>query len=110
MNIMNIPDKIKIGPYEVKVEIIGNIAIDREHGGEYCPRELKISLDSALKKRHGEIFMHEVIEAINDIYNLSIDRDDMMVLGMALYQLFIDNVVILHQGGLIRSTMPVNIG
>ena len=92
---MHIPDKIKVGPYEVKVEIIDNIAIDREHRGEYFPRELKISLDSALKKRHGEIFMHEVMEAINDIYNLNIDRDDMMVLGMALYQMLKENKLII---------------
>lgn len=88
---MDIPGKIKIGPYDVKVEVVDNIALDREHGGEYHPRQLKICLDKALEKRHGEIFMHEIIEAINDIYNLSIDHDDMMVLGVALYQVLKEN-------------------
>lgn len=101
---MNLPKKVKIGPYEIKVEVVENLAVDREHGGEYSPRELKISLDSSLRKRHGEILMHEIIEAINDIYNLSIKHEDMMVLGIALYQLLIDNAVILHDGGLINST------
>lgn len=107
---MNLPKKVKIGPYEIKVEVVENLAVDREHGGEYSPRELSISLDAAFKQRHGEIFMHEVVEAINDIYNLSISHDDMMVLGVALYQLFVDNAIVLYEGGLIRATMPVNIG
>jgi hypothetical protein len=34
----------------------------------------------------------------------------MMVLGMALYQLLIDNAIILYEGGLIRAPMPVNMG
>ena len=104
MQNINLPDEVKVGPYNIKVEVIQNIAIDREHGGEYSPRELKISLDSSLRKRHGEILMHEIVEAINDIYNLSIKHEDMMVLGIALYQLLIDNAVILHDGGLINST------
>jgi len=88
---MNLPEKVKIGPYDIKVEVVENIAIDREHGGEYFPRTLRISLDSSMEKRHGEIFMHEVIEAINDIYNLSVDHDDMMVLGVTLYQVLKEN-------------------
>jgi hypothetical protein len=88
---MNLPDKIKIGPYDIKVEIVHNIAIDRDHGGEYSPRELTISLDSSIEKRHGEIFVHEIVEAINDIYNLNINHDDMMVLGVALYQVLKEN-------------------
>lgn len=88
---MNLPDKVRIGPYDIKVEVVENLAIDREHGGEYSPRELKISLDSSLRKRHGEILMHEIVEAINDIYNLKINHDDMMVLGVVLYQVLKEN-------------------
>ena len=91
---LKIPDRIKIGPYNVEVEVVDHIVTDREHGGEYSPRELKISLDRSLEKRHGEIFIHEVIEAINDIYNLSIDHDDMMVLGVTLYQVMKENKLI----------------
>ena len=88
---MNLPDTVKIGPYSIKVEVVDNLTVDREHGGEYSPRELKISLDSSLRKRHGEIFIHEIIEAINDIYNLRINHDDMMVLGVVLYQVIKEN-------------------
>ena len=83
---ITLPDTVKIGPYDIKVEVVDNLAVDREHGGEYSPRELKISLDSSLRKRHGEILMHEIIEAINDIYNLSIKHEDMMVLGVTWYE------------------------
>lgn len=88
---MNLPDKVRIGPYDIKVEVVENLAVDREHGGEYSPRELKISLDSSIEKRHGEILMHEIVEAINDIYNLKINHDDMMVLGVVLYQVLKEN-------------------
>lgn len=90
---MNLPDEVKVGPYGIKVEVVDNLAVDREHGGEYSPRELKISLDSSLRKRHGEILMHEIIEAINDIYNLSIKHEDMMVLGVTLYQVLKENEI-----------------
>ena len=88
---MNLPKRVKIGPYEITVEVVENLAVDREHGGEYSPRELSISLDAAFRQRHGEILMHEVVEAINDIYNLSISHDDMMVLGVVLYQVVKEN-------------------
>lgn len=90
---MTLPDKVRIGPYDIKVEVVENLAVDREHGGEYSPRELEISLDSSLRKRHGEILMHEIIEAINDIYNLSIKHEDMMVLGVVLYQVLKENEI-----------------
>ena len=90
---MNLPDEVKVGPYSIKVEVVDNLVIDREHGGEYFPRELKISLDSSLRKRHGEILIHEIIEAINDIYNLKINHDDMMVLGVVLYQVLRENEI-----------------
>ena len=90
---MNLPDEVKVGPYGIKVEVVDNLAVDREHGGEYHPRQLKICLDKALEKRHGEIFMHEIIEAINDIYNLKINHDDMMVLGVTLYQVLKENEI-----------------
>jgi len=88
---VKVPDKIKIGPYEVKIEIVKNRALDRDHAGEYFTRELKIDLDESYKERHGEILMHEIIEAINDLYNLNIEHHDMMVLGVALYQMLKEN-------------------
>ncbi len=88
---MNLPDAVKIGPYNIEIEVVDNLVVDREHGGEYSPRELKINLDSSLRKRHGEILMHEIVEAINDIYNLKINHDDMMVLGVVLYQVMKEN-------------------
>ena len=113
MEHIDIPDKVKVGPYDIKVEVVENIAIDRDHGGEYSPRKLTIELDKSIEKRHGEIFMHEIIEAINDIYNLSIDHDDMMVLGVALYQVMKENKLIffpLREGGLITSQKIAIIG
>ena len=88
---MSIPDKLKIGGFDVKVEIKENIAIDRQHGGEYSPRELTMYLDPALEKRHEEILLHEIIEALCDAYDLDIDHHHMTALGRGLYQVLKDN-------------------
>ena len=92
---MNLPDEIKVGPYSIKVEIVDSLAVDREHGGEYSPRELKISLDSSLRKRHGEILMHEIVEAIDEIYDLNLNHHVISLLGIALYQVLKENKLVL---------------
>lgn len=88
---MNIPDKIKIGGFDVEVKLKEDIVVDRRHGGEYSPRELTIYLDPALKKRHGEILLHEIIEALCDAYDVDIEHHYIMALGRGLYQVLKDN-------------------
>lgn len=88
---MTIPDKVKIGSFDIEVKFKEGIVIDRQHGGEYFPRELTIYLDPALKKRHEEIFLHEIIEALCDTYDLDIDHHHIMVLGRGLCQVLRDN-------------------
>jgi len=88
---MKIPDKIKIGGFDVDVKFKENIVIDCHHGGEYSPRKLTIYLDPALEKRHGEILLHEIIEALCDAYDLDIEHHHIMVLGRGLYQVLKDN-------------------
>jgi len=88
---LNIPDKIKIGGFDVEVKLKENIVVDRQHGGEYSPRELTIYLDPALKKRHGEILLHEIIEALCDAYDVDIEHHYIMALGRGLYQVLKDN-------------------
>lgn len=88
---MRIPDKLKIGGFNVVVKLKENLAIDHRHGGEYSPRDLIIYLDPVLEKRHGEILLHEIIEAICDAYDVEIDHHYIMIFGRALYQVLKDN-------------------
>jgi len=88
---LKIPDKIKIGGFNVEVKFKENLVVDRQHGGEYSPRELAIYLDPALEKRHSEILLHEIIECICDAYDLEMDHHYIMVLGRALCQVLKDN-------------------
>jgi len=88
---MIIPDKLKIGGFEVAVKLKNDLVIDRRHGGEYCPKNLTIYLDPALERRHGEILLHEIIEAICDAYDVEIEHHYVMILGRALYQVLKDN-------------------
>ena len=88
---MAIPNKLKIGGFDIEVKFKEDIVIDRQHGGEYSPRELTIYLDPALKKRHGEILLHEIIEALCDAYDLDIDHHHILALGRGLYQVLKDN-------------------
>lgn len=88
---MIIPDKVKIGGFDVEIKFKENLVTDRQHGGEYSPRELCIYLDPSLEKRHKEILLHEIIEALCDAYDLNIDHHHIMALGRGLYQVLKDN-------------------
>lgn len=88
---MIIPNKIKIGGFDVEVKLKEDLVVDRHHGGEYSPRELCIYLDPSLKKRHEEILLHEIIEALCDAYCLEIEHSCILALGRGLYQVLKDN-------------------
>ncbi|MEG3071033.1 MAG: hypothetical protein HQP61_02200 [Peptococcaceae bacterium] len=91
---MDIPKILKIGPHSICVSVKEGLTVDRDHCGEYSPRELAITLDASLAKRHDEILLHEIIEAVCDIYDLDIDHHHLTVLSSALCQVLKDNKIV----------------
>lgn len=90
-----IPDSIKIGAYTVKVVYVKNIMMDDGTCGTFNARTMEIAIDPEMcpEFQYG-IFMHEVIEAIKEIYHidaLKADHHAIEVLGEALNALLTDN-------------------
>jgi len=67
-----IPEEILIGPYKITVEYEKNMYISRRNVGEYQPANHKIVIDEeACEVERLELFIHETLEAIASVYNLS---------------------------------------
>ena len=89
---MNIPKTVKIGGYIVKVEFEANMMTDRRNYGEYHPRIQTIKIDKDCSQQQAEeTFIHELLEAITHIYEISIEHKDLANLATVLHQVIVDN-------------------
>lgn len=90
-----IPDRIKVGGYTVIVKYVPNLMTDHQAVGMYCPRTKEIHLDPASSEEQlYATFLHEIIEAITEIYELQSLTDkhhDIVLLSEALHQILRDN-------------------
>lgn len=89
---MNIPKKIKIGALTFKIKYEKNLTGGSNNLGEMrpMPQEIAIEVNLApdIKER---TFLHEVIEAIDYNYNLSLEHYKIEILGAALQSFIKDN-------------------
>lgn len=89
---MRIPDKVKIGGFNVEIKQIENLISDREHVGEYNPRTQIITIDKdTTKQQKEETFIHELLEAVTALYSIEMQHKDLSVLATVLHQIAIDN-------------------
>jgi len=89
---MNIPNKIKIGGYLVSVDFTNHIMTDRGNIGEYKPRTQTITIDKDCSKQQSEeTLIHEILEAITSIYDISIEHKDLSNMATVLHQVIKDN-------------------
>lgn len=86
-------EKIKIGGYSISIGHDDTIIANSGHVGEYSPIGQKISIATGLSKQHQqETLIHEVLEAINDIYELGLEHDEQLCkLSVILHQIVNDN-------------------
>ena len=85
--------EIKIAGYIIKVIEDNKILPNSSRIGEYSPFEQTIKIDPNLtEQQKNETFIHEVIEAVNDIYELGLDHDEQLCkLSVAFHQIIVDN-------------------
>jgi len=82
---MKIPNKIKMGGSIIIVNILNTLDMDLGDAGSYCPRTYKISINSGLsKERQYSTFLHEVVEAANDKYDIGLKHHQINLLTTAL--------------------------
>lgn len=84
---------IKIAGYNVKIIEDKNLIPNEMNLGEYLPFEQKIKLAKGLtRQQKNETLIHEVLEAINDIYELSLEHDEQLcTLSVVIHQIIVDN-------------------
>jgi hypothetical protein len=87
---MKIPEKVKIGGYTITVH--KKNMEDRSNLGEYHNFTQEIWLDEGLTEQQcEEIFLHEIFEAIKDIYSLDYAHEILNINGVVLHAIIKDN-------------------
>lgn len=85
--------EIKIAGYKIKIIEDDKILPNNSRIGEYSPYEQIIRIAPSLTdQQKNETLIHEIIEAINDIYELGLDHDEQLCkLSVAFHQIIVDN-------------------
>jgi len=89
---MRIPESVKIGGYMVTVRECEGLYSDHEAIGQFVPRLQEIQMDPGLTQQQAEeVFIHEVLEAVNYFYKLGLKHSYIATLGVLLHQVIKDN-------------------
>ena len=93
---MEIPSQIKIGGlvFDVKESTLGYTDKD-EDWGAFSLNKLTIWISSELTQEQKETaLIHEIIEAINEMFDLELDHTKICIIENTLYQVLKDNKLI----------------
>lgn len=83
---IEIPDYLQIGGHSISVEITDGVW-EHEASGLYFPATKEIKIEERIdREAQEEVFIHEVIEAINSIYDLGVPHPVIQTLGIAIHQ------------------------
>lgn len=91
---MNIPDKVKVGGLTFAVEVVDKMDDDTAVGKTYF-QDLKIKIGKANPDFMGQVFMHELIHAMNG----EINETEVEFIAMSLFQIIKDNPQVFEGGG-----------
>lgn len=85
--------EVKIAGYKVNILNSKTILANEGRLGEYSSFEQAIRLAEGLtSQQRKETLIHEVLEAINDIYELGLEHDEQLCkLSVAIHQIVVDN-------------------
>lgn len=85
--------KLKIGGFQIQIVEDETILPNESRIGEYSPFEQKIKLAKGMtNQQQTETLIHEILEVINDIYELNLDHDEQLCkLSVVLHQIISDN-------------------
>jgi len=91
---MKIPRTIKIGGKKIKVRIVDEGVLSDTSAAEWDGNRYIISIvnaPDASPDRMNEAFLHEIVEAINQFYELNLPHWKLNIVGELLYQILKDN-------------------
>lgn len=96
---MIIPDKIKVGGFIINVLKKPDLMVERNHLGEYHSKYQEIHIEqSSTKQQMEETLLHEIMEAINYHYNLSLEHEKLSLIATVLHQVVKDNPELFKEG------------
>lgn len=89
---MTTPDKIKIGARVIQVREVDRLSDDEDRWGDYNPRSGTIRIDAGIPAdMKEETLLHEVLEAMNDIYGQHLTEAQVTVTAAVLHAVLKDN-------------------
>lgn len=85
---MALPKKIQVAGHAIRVERPKNLKAVNSEYGYFDPDTLTIYIDAGLEGDHeGELLFHELIEAANILFELSLPHQTIQILGVLLHQI-----------------------
>ncbi len=90
---MKIPKTLKIGGKKIKVKIVKDLSYENAIGiweSEYYTITLEENGIAPIEKLE-ECFLHEIVEAINGLYELKLSHYKITVISEVLFQILKDN-------------------
>lgn len=91
---MRIPETLKVGPYTYAVKELEEVKSERgaDLWGQCLMEEQEISLRAGQSSdRKAVALFHEVLHALEDVLEITINEKDLTRLAPALYQVLRDN-------------------
>jgi hypothetical protein len=102
--VINIPNRVRIGPHTLKVEVVDVVppATGAEGEPDKTPEEQRMGRCSVVESvihlrkslstsRLQEVFLHECIHAFDDMMGINLSEQQVAALGNALLMLVLDN-------------------
>lgn len=88
---MNIPEKVKIGGHIYAVDLVSPNEVEGNNGVTWLKLQ-KILIDKDVPKdRQDSVLIHEIIEVINNDYELELPHRTIQCLEEVLHQVIKDN-------------------
>ncbi len=84
-----IPDKFRLGPFDVRVKWYSPEEL--KDLGSFVPYKSLIQMDNDISEdREQELFLHEIMEAINHHYEVGLEHKQITVIAVAIAQVIRD--------------------
>ena len=80
-----IPESITIDGFIIPIKMVKNLYRDYSRYGEYSSMETIINLDDDMSDQKKELILcHEIMEAIEDIYLMSLEENEKQVMARCM--------------------------
>ena len=95
---LRIPPMVELFGFRIRTVYDNTLLADRGRYGEYCSRQMTITIDSNLsEQRKALTYVHELVEAIKDINHVDMDESTIQAVGIGIHQIILQNNILFAQ-------------